>query len=160
MKKKETLGKISSDLLQKSTDDTHSAHEQMLESLTDWDRHIYECIHDNKDHFSDDFYIVVVTKKEPLMRNVLRNYFMARHSCPTPDYDQVVYKYEKKTDILNFLWVIPSKDTCLIMKEYSIQVDPEERQLLQFVLDFADGSLYQMAKRLNGEETNSIFIEE
>ena len=39
-------------------------------------------------------------------------------------------------------------------------VMPEERQLLQFVLDFADGSLFQLAKKLNGETIDSILLQE
>jgi len=89
---RETVGKISSDLLIKSVDNTHSAYEQMLESLTDFDKHMHETIDRlKKDWPSQDFYIVVITKKERLMTNVLRNYFLGRLSCPTPDYDPVGY---------------------------------------------------------------------
>ena len=159
-KKKQTVGKLATDLAQKSADNTHTAHDQMEESLTDWDRNIFECIDRSKKEYSGDFYLVVITKKERLLTNVIRNYFMTRVSCPTPDYDQTVYKYNKKDEILDFLWVIPSKDACIMLKENAMLVMPEERQLLQFVLDFADGSLYEMAKKLNGESADSILLQE
>jgi len=55
------------------------------------------------------FYVCVITKKERLMDNVLRNYFLARSTCPTPQYDQTVYKYHRDSGAIQFLWVLPSK---------------------------------------------------
>ena len=158
--KKKTIGKIATELAQKAYDDTHTAHDQMEESLSDWDKNIFECVERSKKDFPGDFYLVVITKKERLLTNVIRNYFMTRISCPTPDYDQTLYRYNKADESLDFLWVIPSKDACLMLKDNAMLVMPEERQLLQFVLDFADGSLFEMAKRLNGETQESIMLEE
>lgn len=157
--KKKTVGQLSAELQAKSYDDTHTAHDQMEESLTDWDKNIYECLDQYKKQYDTDFYIVVITKKERLMMNVLRNYFMARISCPTPDYDQTVYRYDHDSDILEFLWVIPSKEACLLIKDSALYIDSEEKQLVQFVLDFADGTLFEKAKKLNGESADSIFKE-
>jgi hypothetical protein len=159
MKKKKTMGAVSLELARSAADNTHSAHDQMLECLSDWDKSLFECAEDFKKRTPTDFYIVVITKKERLMPNVLRNYFTARFSCPTPDYDQTVYRFERKNDVIDFLWTIPSKDTCLQLKEHALAIHPEERQLLQFVLDFADGSLFELAKKLNGEEEHSPFLE-
>ena len=150
---RDTVGKISNDLIIKSADNTHSAHEQMQECLTDYDANINQCIIDHKLKFTGDFYIVVITKKERLMDNVLRNYFTARLSCPTPDYDQTVYKYTRKDDAIEFMWVIPSKDACITLKDNFLLIPSEERELLKFVLDFSDGTLFELAKKLNGEES-------
>ncbi len=158
--KKKTVGRLALELAQNAHDNTHTAHDQMEESLSDWDKNIFECIDKAKKDYVGDFYLVVITKKEKLLTNVLRNYFMTRVSCPTPDYDQAVYRYNKKDESLDFLWVIPSKDACLMLRDNAIMVMPEERQLLQFVLDFADGSLFQMAKKLNGETADSILLQE
>src|SRR3990167_4938546 len=97
-------------------------------------------------------------KKEPLMPNVIRNYFYGRLSCPTPDYDQTVYFYDQESDIIEFLWVIPSKDACLYLKENALLVDPAESQLLRFVLDFADGTLFAIAKTRNRERSDSPLL--
>lgn len=93
------------------------------------------------------------------MQNVLRGYFTARLSCPTPDYDQAVYKYTRAGDDLKFLWVIPSADTVNIMKNNVHYVPAEQYALLGFVLKFVDGSLMRMAKELNGEKEGSNIIE-
>lgn len=156
---KDTVGKISSELLTKQVDDTHSAHEQMQEQLNDWDKNIYECIERCKvDYPVGDFYIVVTTKKERLMANVLRNYFFGRFSCPTPEYDQVVYKYHRKDEQIEFLWVIPCKEVCETMKRFPLEVPKEEIELRDFVLAFEDGTLLKKSKAMNGEKQDALIM--
>lgn len=148
--KRQTVGKISYDLLQK-TPDSLSPIENMREQLTDYEKNLFECVDRYKKTFPFDFFIIVITKKEPLMPNVLRNYFYARMSCPTPDYDQILYRYKHKEEALDFLWVIPSRDTCHLLKDNALEIHPSERELLDFVLRFSDGSLFKLAKQLNNE---------
>jgi len=57
------------------------------------------------------FYVVVLHKKERLMKNVIRRYFFGRETEPTPDYDQVVFKVDPKTQQVDFKWVIPDIET-------------------------------------------------
>ena len=148
---RDTVGKISSKLLLNAHDDSHSAEEQMRESLTDFEKNMEISIQRFKKMFAQDFYIIVLTKKERLMMNVLRNYFTGRLSCPTPEYDQAVYKYTLKKDHLEFLWVVPSKDACQMIKEYPLELPEEGHELRNFVLSFYDGTLLHKAKLLNGE---------
>ncbi len=148
---KPTIGQVSLDLSQKQPDTT-SPIEQTQEQLSEYEQNIWECVERCKKDFTTDFYVVVITKNEKLMPNVFRNYFYGRLSCPTPDYDQTVYKYKKKDDSLTFAWVIPSRDACHYLKDNALQVAPEERGLLQFVMAFADGTLFKLAKELNGEK--------
>src|SRR5277367_4053780 len=122
---RKTVGSISNELIVK-TPDTFSPIEQMRESLTDYDKNIYECMTNALVQIPSDFYIVVITKKEPLMPNVIRNYFGSRISCPTPDYDQTVYKYVRKDEEIKFMWVIPSKHTCINMINHKTEVPPED----------------------------------
>jgi len=155
---RETVGKISQDLLLK-TPDTRDPIELEREMHKDYEKNIFECIERCKKEFFGDFYVVVTTKKERLMENVLRNYFFGRKTCPTPEWDQTVYRYFPKDDYLEFLWVVPSKDTCELYKQNALQVDPKERELLQYVLDFSDGTLLERAKKLNGERKESPLLE-
>lgn len=154
----ETVGKISRDLIIKQVDDTHSAHEQMQECLTDFDENLLKCLEDGKAKYTGDFYVIVLTKKERLMPNVLRNYFLVRLTCPTPEFDQAVYQYKKTDDEVHLLWVVPSKDTVAFMKDNMLLLPLEERELLNFVLDFTDGKLLTQAKELNGESVNSPLL--
>lgn len=155
---RETVGKISSDLIIK-TPETTSPIEQMRESLSEYDKNVWECIERSKATFPGDFYVVVLTKNERLMQNVYRNYFYARLSCPTPDWDQTVYKYKRKNDQVVFMWVIPSKDACEYLTVNQSYVVKEEQMLLRFVLAFNDGTLLKLAKDLNGEKDDSVELQ-
>ena len=145
----DTVGKISSKLIDKPLE-TNDPIEQMREQLEDYESNIFQCIARYVKVFPLGFYIVVLTKRERLMPNVFRHYFFGRQSCPTPDYDQTVYKYSPEK--IEFLWVIPSKAACIHLKENALTIDKTEQFLLKFVLEFADCTLYNRAKQLNGEE--------
>ncbi len=149
--KRDTVGKTSSDLYQKAPE-TRSPIEQMQENLTDYDKNLHECIERGKKDMIGDFFIEVITKQEPLMPNVIRNYFSYRNSCSTPNYDQALYKYTLKNDQITFLWIIPSRGICHLLLENRLAVPPEEYGLLEFVLKFERGDLFKLCKTLNGEE--------
>ena len=151
---KETVGKVSSDLIIKSYDNTHNAEDQMREQLSDYDKNLYECAEKCKRAFSGDSYIVVLTKKERLMQNVIRNYFTGRQSCPTPEWDQVVYHYRRSSEDIIFLWSIPAKDICEWMMQNPWLLATEEKELYSFVTQFYDGTLLLKAKQLNKEIEN------
>lgn len=99
--------------------------------------------------FEGSFFIEALTKREKSLENVLRNYFIPRQSCPTPVYDQTVYRYNDAAGQVEFLWTIPDKDTCEYLVAHRGQV--EEKELLQQVLDFKDGALFKKAKMYNKE---------
>jgi len=148
--KRDTVGKISLDLQQKEPD-SRDPIEIQREVHKKYEQHIYDAAQEAKRTFMGDFFIEVATKKERLMHNVLRNFFCARQSCPTPTWDQTVYWYHKDKDMIEFLWVVPSKDTCELFIENALLIDPAEKELLGFVLDFNDGTLLQRAKIINKE---------
>lgn len=157
-KKKDTVGKIASDLM-KQDDVAINPVEMQEEMLKDYEKNILLALNDAKKAYNSDCFIIVLTKREPLLPNVLRNYFSHRRSCPTPDYDQIVYHYDKLSDVLRFLWVVPSKESCKLLKDHAHELPPEQRDLLVYVLQFYDGTLLDYAKRYNGEKKDSILLE-
>jgi len=155
---RETVGKISSDLLLQEAP-TKDPIELEREMHTDYEKNVWDCVQRCIKEFPhSDFFVIVVTKKERLMQNVIRNYFFGRQSCPTPEYDQTVYRYTAAGD-LEFLWVVPSKDTCELMRENALMIAPEEKELLRFVLEFYDGTLLKISKKYNKEAALSNIIE-
>ena len=162
-KNKETVGAASLRLqeqeIRNQREITHSAEEQMRAHLSEYEDNVLQCIHDNKNLFEDHFYVVVLTKKERLMQNVLRNYFFARRSCPTPDYDQTVYKYTKASDNLEYMWTIPAADVVECMKVNKYQLGTEAYELLGYVMSFLDGSLLRLSKKINRERAGSNILE-
>ena len=85
------------------------------------------------------------------MKNVIRNYFIHRKTCPTPTYDNVVYRYNFKDEFIELLWVLPSRDTYNMMLNRAVEIPKEQHELLQYVLDDHDGTLLHICKQLNGE---------
>ena len=153
---RDTVGTLASDLIVKSPE-TNNPIEQMREQLTDYDRSLAECIDKALTTYPGDFYLVVITKKERLLENVLRCYFFSRKTCPTPEWDQTVYKYHRLSGP-QFLWVVPSKDTCEYLIRFEQHVVPEERELLRYVQLFTNGHLLKLARELNGEMPDSPLI--
>lgn len=148
-KKRETVGAYAHELLQKDPETRDPIELQREIHKEDYERNVFEAIERGKKMYTAPFYIVVITKREKLMQNVLRHYFFPRQSCPRPEWDQVVYRYQN--DSIEFLWTVPDKNTCELLKDNAIIVDPEERLLLQMVLDFSDGTLDRRALIYNGE---------
>jgi hypothetical protein len=148
---RETVGKLSAELLQKDTYADHSAGEQMQEQLREYESNVHDCVSSGKNIYSSDFFVVVITKRERLMPNVIRNYFLHRLSCPSPEYDQTLYHYNRKDDNLEFVWVIPSIVAVKDMIKHKHDLDMSFYQLLKFVLEFIDGTLGQKAQMLNNE---------
>ena len=165
--RKKTVGQISSDLLIKVPESLdpieiqRATEKEYLDNLIWTVEHAQkrvdcssfkghdECV--NRASMDGSFFIAAVIKKEKILSNVIRNYFIPTHDCPTPTYDQTIYKYDHHKESIEFLWVIPDKETCLTLYENKDIVVPEERALLQFVLDFYDGTLYRLMKKLNKE---------
>jgi hypothetical protein len=117
-----------------------------------------KCVVEFRKKCSADFWVVVLTKRERLMENILRFYYFGRHSCPTPDFDQSLYFYDSKAEEIRFVWSIPDKDTCHHLRNNALYVHDSERNLLQFILEFFDGTLFEKAKRFNKEVKDSPIL--
>jgi len=106
---------------------------------------------DGKKKFYGDFFVVVLTKRERLIQRSLRNYFIARKSCPTPNYEQAVYAFSSKDEALTFVWMVPSKDLCNAMYAQRHFMELHKDTLLPYVVDYVEGRLFDKAIRLNME---------
>lgn len=147
---RETVGKIATDLMQ-STPDVVPVREIGKDMLQDYMENLWECVSRGSKDLASDFFVVVLQKKERIMQNVVRNQFLYRKSCPTPTYNQSVFRYSRKDDELEYIWSLPDKDSCYMLRANALMVAPDERDMLRFVLDFFDGTLDTQAQRYNGE---------
>lgn len=157
-KKKKTVGQAATELASQA-DNKHTVIDQMEENLTDYEKEVIACAERGYKAYKSDFFVVVLTKKERLLHNVFRNFFLHRKSCPTPEYDQTVYRYLYDKDALEFLWTVPDKETCAVYLTNAVTIAPEERQLLNYVVAFKDGILDQLARKMNNEPGTSQFLE-
>lgn len=156
--KKKTVGAHSLELSKKAPESTDPIElERAMQE--DYMKNLIEAVDIAVKKWKHDFYVVVITKNEKLMPNVFRNYFTATQACPTPTYDQSVFKYKHDTGQLEYIWTVPSKDSCLYLLENRHLVVQEEKELLYLVTKFADGSLFKLAKKLNGEQIDSPLLQ-
>lgn len=153
--KRDTVGALATQLLAKEPD-TRNPIDLEREMHKDYEKEVYETIGRGRKVYPGNFYVVVITKKERLLANVLRNYFFHRETCPTPDYDQTVYYIQQPEEKIDFLWVIPSRDTCFYLLENERFLPDNERQLLDFIKDFKSSKLFELSKRLNNEGNNDV----
>lgn len=154
MVNKGTVGKAAYDLLLKSHDpESPVDYERAMHK--EYEQDVHTCVDNHKSIFPGDFYVVVLRKRERLLQNVFRTFFLGRLSCPTPTFDQTVYKYHRADDAIEFLWVVPDHQTCVVFKLDALRIIPEERELLRFVLEYYDGTLDKRAALLN-QESNMI----
>lgn len=98
-----------------------------------------------------DFYVVVLFKKERLLHNVVRQMFFYRQSCPTPQYDQTVYKYLRREEELEYLWTVPDVAACLNLPIEAESLPTEQGSLISMIKDFRSGKLDRRAAELNKE---------
>jgi hypothetical protein len=148
--KKDTFGKIASELLQKEPEE-RSVIELQRSMNEKYYENLIKCAMRERENFTGSFFITVITKNEKLFPNTFRHYYFARHTCPTPDYDQSVFFYDRRDEEIRYIWTIPSQDACHYLINNALYVAPEERDSLNFVLQFKNGDLFKIAQHLNGE---------
>ena len=156
-KNKKTVGAIASEFQQK-TPETRDPVEIQREVHKDYIDNLKIAVDRGLKTMDHDFYVTVIVKKEKLLENVLRNYFAERSTCPTPDYDQSVYKYHHNSGNLEYLWTVPDIETCEVFLRNVDKIVPEEHLLLEFVLNFYNGELLRLCRKLNGENLKTGII--
>lgn len=120
-------------------------------SKRSFEEEIMVCLERGKEAFNKDFFIVVLFKKERILKNVVRNLFFPRQSCPTPEFDQVVYHYHKERDELEFLWVVPDKDFINSLPVLADVLVEEQDELVKFAYKFRNKDLDRLSAKLNNE---------
>lgn len=151
---KRTLGAIVNDLSQKSPD-SRDPIEIQRELQKDYMKNLLEAVDRGYKKYPSNFFIHVETKAEPLLPNTFRNYFIDKQCCPTPNYDQSVFRYNREAGQIEYLWTIPDRETCHHFKANAAIIAPEERGLLSFILKFDSGELLRLCKKYNGEEIDT-----
>lgn len=119
----------------------------------DYFEEIQKCV-DSHRAWTDPFYVVIHYKKEKTLHNVIRRYFLARQTLPTPQWGQDVWQYNPKSGDVRYLWTLPDEQTAMWMVANPQDVPSDQHVLLAFILDFLDGKLYRMYEKefLRGSE--------
>lgn len=103
--------------------------------------------------FDGDFYVVNLLKAEKV--GALRSFFFPKLACPTPTFDQIVFKYDHVKGDLKLIWSIPCKEACKYYQEMFIkhknEIDPSEFALAENVIKFVSGEYDILCAKLNDE---------
>lgn len=153
---REPVGKIATDLQQRPDERVNPIELQEAVhkgNTTDdsWESQIAQAVARGKKDFSGEFYVVVLFKKERLLHNVVRQYFLSRKSCPSPEYDQTVYKYHPASDELEYLWTVPDKQSVEALVAHRHEIHPDQQHLADFAYRFKYGLLDRECLKLNKE---------
>lgn len=136
-----TAGRLSRELFEST--DKYELGDTIPKTLKDLQAKMESVLEDGINTYEDEFFLVIESKREPLMQNVLRNYILHRISCPTPHCDQTAYHYDKKNDKLTCLWSIPHKEMMMQVKEYPLEWQMIAPEMTRCVFDFLDGTLFK-----------------
>ena len=162
MAKKKTVGELAQESKQKQTESLHVWEYVETRASEEFIPNLLESIERGKTMFPNrDFFIHNAGKNEELLANVKREYWIPLTSCPTPNFDQIVFRYKEKEQLLEEIWCIPPEDGCEYLIRNKNYVIEAERNLLEYTIAFVDGKLDNMAKFLNGEKHDapSIILE-
>jgi hypothetical protein len=123
-------------------------------------KNIHETIAKAKDqdqYRGKDFYICLLMKTER-MGNIPRTFVLARKSCPTPTYQQSVWKYHRNSGELEFLWAIPEKILYyhIYHNAHKYIQDKECAGLAKFILLMESGELEEWVIKENGEKPDGV----
>ena len=161
--KEKTVGQIYLEA-QATPDNEIDVAELTQKYFKEYEENLVKTIENGKKLYPDEpyFFIEDITKRERLMAKLIRHLILPRATCPTPNYDQTVFRYCKADDALEYIWTIPAPEVCREYIDSMLLLGPEDKELLQFILDFRDGKLELLARKLNNEEfqTNITLIKE
>lgn len=110
----------------------------------------------NEDIYKDkDFYICLAIINDKVLRQP-RILIWARRSCPTPVYDQSVWRFRHLSDSLEYLWTIPSMFLYyqLWNNRQLLLDDKEYKAITQTVCLMETGELLKWVKEQNGETSD------
>lgn len=106
----------------------------------------------HSDYRTKDFYVVLCVNIEHYFNN-LRGIPIARQSCPTPVYEQVVWKYHHAGG-LEYLWTIPGAFRYHhILQNKNMYMDTKRYgNMAKFVHLMESGELLNWVKKENGDK--------
>ncbi len=157
---RENVGKIITDL--RSTQQYEMELGELQQSEFDrYNAKLEQLMEQGKQEFSGNFYIEILPKRERTMIEILpRILGKTRSTCPTPFLDQDVYMYNRKDDVLEFMWTLPELNQCKRLKMDALRLDQFDREVLKYVLDYESGVLFKLMKILNNEKEDSLELKD
>lgn len=149
-----TLGEHSLSLQAEGPMDTDSIELQReffkgSNSKKSLEEEIWETVDNGLKAYPGDFCVVMLTKKERHLKNVVRNFLFHRFTCPRPEFDQTVYRYHRNDDSLEYLWTVPNNATCMNLPLYKNHLPEDQQLLISMAEAFNAGELDKYSDTVN-----------
>lgn len=112
---------------------------------------VEKAVKDGLRSFDSNFYIAKHTRRNAYIVNSIQNHYLIRQTCPMPEYSQSVWKYTRKDDVLEELWVLPEETEAIEMMHNSKYINKDEFALMEYVIKFKNGELKQLALKEGAE---------
>ncbi len=105
---RKTAGELSQEALSDTT--KYDAREVGHAMTEDIEKHLYESVDKHKSIINEDeFCVVMILAKDPLIKNLIRRKFYCWPYLPKPRPNQAVFLYDRRLDlIVKRLWALPS----------------------------------------------------
>lgn len=137
-----TAGELSAKALSDTT--KYEAREVGQEMCNDIEKELYESVRLHKDIIDEDeFCVIMVISKDPLLANLKRRKFYCWPYLPKPRPNQSVFLYNRQLDkISKRLWVLPSD---MVMAELASlpHVHPEYQTMQAWSIAFFKGTFWE-----------------
>lgn len=107
--------------------------------------HLRECIEKHKPIIDEnEFCIVMIIAKDPLIKNLIRRKFYAWPYLPSPRPNQAVFLYNKGLDqITKRLWVLPSDMVMAELSGTNVIVDKRYQTMQAWSVAFFKGTFWE-----------------
>ncbi|HXF28522.1 MAG TPA: hypothetical protein VN457_01615 [Chlamydiales bacterium] len=148
------MRKTAGQLAQKALSDTtkYDALEIGHWMSEDIEKHLYEAITNYKNIIDEDeFCVVMVIAKDPLIKNAIRRKFYCWPYLPSPRPNQSVFLYNKKLDkITKRLWVLPADIVMAELAGTEVIVNKRYQTMQAWAVAFFKGTFWEYVRHDQG----------
>lgn len=146
-RQRETVGAMSIKAAQdQNQSDTWETTQQREKEIL---HNLHDFVEKKKVEHRSDFFIMLLSRREKILTNVIRDRLYCLKACPTPNYNQSLWKYHYLDDRLEFLWSVPPKEAVDFLSRYPIEMNDMCADVIKCVFDFIDGTLARKTRELN-----------
>jgi len=116
------------------------------EMFADMPSVINETLRRGKQAHKGDFFIEILIRFKKFAGNAVHPYLNVTRTCPNPKYKQTVFHYEKNSDNLKLLWVLPDQFHASF---YTLDPLRFPSDNVKYLFDHNDGKLQKIADDIN-----------
>lgn len=111
--------------------------------------HVHKALERGLKRYDSRYIYVVVLRIFDSLTKTIRNRYFPSDICPTPNFNQAVFEYDRDHGNLDLLYVLPALNTCNYLLANPFYLNANDRQLLSYIYNFRDGTLDRQQEEKN-----------